>query len=338
MKSVNSYLRNEALTTIKPDWKGNPIDQRGRFVNHEFPFLPKIIDVLKWKLRGNPFAQEKRQDKYRPSVLDAAEFLDDERDGIMWLGHASFYIRAAGKGILIDPIFGTPPLVKRLAETASPLDKISQVDLVLISHDHRDHADEQTIRAITKKFPTAKLFAGLRSEALLRSWATSDNNIYTAGWFQKFDLDESGIEIYFLPTRHWSRRGVLDTNHRLWGAYLIKTPFATVYFGGDSGFGGHYRETGELFPEIDYAILGIGACEPRWFMEPVHTNASDAIKAFQDLKAKQLIPMHYGTFDLSDEAPGMPIRLLKEQASQSDITDKLRLLDINGFILWDQPA
>lgn len=330
---LRAFRSNDELRTIKPGWNGTPIDQRDRFINDEFPFLPSTLDLLKWKLAGNPRKTEKQEDTARLAVMDPRGFLASETDGIIWLGHASFYIRIGGVGILTDPIFGDPSLITRFVLVESPLEHIRRVDYVLLSHDHRDHMDEPTLRAIAGKFPEAKFLAGLRSEDVLNEWKTPANHVHTAGWYQQFGLgDSSTVKIYFLPVRHWSRRGLLDTNHRLWGGYVIRSGDVTIYFGGDSGYGRHYREVGELFPDIDYFLIGIGAYEPRWFMEPNHNNPSDVIKAFADSRARTLIPMHYGTFDLSDEPPSEPLRLLREEADRHGVGDRMRPLAINEGI------
>jgi L-ascorbate metabolism protein UlaG (beta-lactamase superfamily) len=327
-QTVSGSMENEGLSTIKPGWEGNAVDQDGRFVNDEFPFLPKMTDLLKWQLGGNTFREEKQADTWRPQVMDPAEFLASDRDGILWLGHASFYVRVGGVAILTDPIFGKPPLVKRFVDVPSPLEKIKTVDYILLSHDHRDHMDETTLRAVTEKFRQARILAGLRSEDVLGDWKQPTNSLQTAGWFQEFELKDDRLRVYFLPVRHWSRRRLADTNWRLWGGYIVQTPKATIYFSGDSGYGRHYREMAELFPKIDYFLIGIGSYEPRWFMEPNHNNPAEAVRAFQDAGARWLIPMHYGTFDLSDEPPGQPLRLLKEEATKAGITDQLRPLAI----------
>jgi L-ascorbate metabolism protein UlaG (beta-lactamase superfamily) len=353
---LTGYKHNDELPTIKAGWPGTPVDQKDRFMNHEFPFLPSAVDLLRWKLGGNPRKQEKQNDTARLEVRDPREFLASDDDGILWLGHASFYIRMHAVGILTDPVFGDPNLLKRFVPVPSPLERISRVDYVLLSHDHRDHMDETTLRAVAKKFPNAKFLAGLRSEDVLNEWKTSSNTVQTAGWFQEFDLrvmrpiiggDAASarnqrdyvpgeVRIYFLPVRHWSRRGLFDTNWRLWGGYVIQTGDTTIYFGGDSGYGRHYREAAELFPRIDYFLIGIGACEPRWFMEPIHNNPSDALKAFTDSGARYLVPMHYGTFDLSDEPPNEPLRLLLEEAEKHGIKERVRPLAINESLLSGQ--
>lgn len=325
---VTEYTKNENLKTVKADWKGTPLDQKGRFVNHEFPFLPSTIELLQWQLGTNKFADEKKNDNERLKVLDPTGFLNSEKDGILWLGHASFFIRLNGKAILIDPVFGNPSLIKRFVEVPNPIEKIRKVDYVLISHDHRDHCDETTLREIARKFPNAKFLVGLGMKDLFNDWKTATNEVQTAGWFQQFQTSDD-VKISFVPVRHWSRRGLLDTNKRLWGGFVLQGASQTIYFGGDSGYGSQYKETAEVFGEIDYFLIGIGAYEPRWFMKPNHNNPEDAFQAFVDSKAKFLVPMHYGTFDLSDEPPNQPLKLLQEQAAKAEMNEKIKVLQIN---------
>ena len=326
---ITKYASNENLKTIKADWKGVPVDEKGRFVNHEFPFLPQVSKMLKWTLSINPQREEKKNDTVRLEIKDPTVFLNSEKDGILWLGHASFFIRLNGKNILLDPIFGEPRFLKPLVVMPSPIEKIKAVDYVLLSHDHRDHADENSIRVIAQKFPKAIFYGGLRMEELLRDWITPTNEVQTAGWFQQYDLPDESVKISFLPVRHWCKRGLFDTNHILWGGYVIEGAGKTIYFSGDSGFGSHYKETAEIFPDIDYFLIGIGGYKPRWMMEENHNTPEEAVKAFRDAKAKMLVPMHYGRFDMADEPPSEPLRLLNEAAKEQGLIEKIKPIVLN---------
>jgi L-ascorbate metabolism protein UlaG (beta-lactamase superfamily) len=331
---IEKYATNEKLPTVKAGWKGVPVDQKGRFVNHEHPFLPKLIDLLKWRWNGNPQQTEKENDRERLAVLDPTDFLNGEREGILWLGHASFFIRLGGKSILLDPVFGKPSLVKTFVDVPSPLEKIKRVDYVLLSHDHRDHCDEESIKQIARKFPDAKFYGGLKMDELLKDWVSPTNERQAAGWFQQFALPDDALKIYFLPVRHWCRRGLFDTNERLWGGYIIQNDKTTIYFSGDSGYGSHYKEIAEIFPKIDYFLIGIGAYKPRWFMEQTHNSPEEALKAFQDANAGTLVPMHFGRFDLSDEPPSEPLRFLREKAQEMNLSDKIKALNINENLFF----
>jgi L-ascorbate metabolism protein UlaG (beta-lactamase superfamily) len=330
---IKRFARNENLKTVKPDWQGTPIDANGRFVNHEFPFSHDVFKVLQWQLGRNPQAVEKQNDTERLEVLDPKEFLNSETDGILWLGHAAFFIRLNGKCLLLDPVFGNPAFLKRFVDVESPLEKLTRVDAILISHDHRDHADKATIKKLAKKFPNAKTLAGLGMEDLINAWKTPTNDIETAGWYQQFSAFDD-LKITFVPVRHWSRRSLTDTNKRLWGGFVIQTCSTTIYFSGDSGYGGHFKELAELFPKIDYFIVGIGAYNPRFVMREIHQNPEEALRGFIDSGAKYLIPMHYGTFDLTNEPPNEPLKLLNQKASESGLSDKIKVLKINESILF----
>lgn len=331
---IVKYERNENLKTVRADWKGTPVDEKGRFVNHEHPFLPKLTELLKWQFGEKPFKQEKETDTARLEIKDPTEFLNSDKDGILWLGHASFYIRLNGKTILIDPVFGDPSFINKFVQVPNPTDKIKKLDYVLISHDHRDHCDENSLREIAKRFPNAKFFGGLRMDDLFNAWKTETNEVQTAGWFQEYATDDA-VKIAFVPVRHWCRRGLTDTNHRLWGGFVISGAGKKIYFGGDSGYGAHYRETAETFGEIDYFLIGIGAYEPRWFMQANHNNPADAFQAFLDAKAKTLVPMHYGTFDLSDEPPSQPLKLLREEAAKKNLSERLKPITIGEAIYFE---
>lgn len=332
---IVKYVRNENLPTVKPGWKGTPVDEHGRFVNAEFPFLPNTPNLLRWRIGGNPQKSEKLNDKTRLEILDPAEFLNGGRDGILWLGHASVLIRLAGKTVLIDPVFGDPRFIARYFELPSPLERIERVDYVLITHDHRDHADEESVRAVARKFPEARFFVGLGMDGLLKDWTVAPDKIQTAGWYQPFDAGDENVKITFVPVRHWSRRGLFDTNERLWGGFVIQGAGRTMYHGGDSGFGAHYAETAEVFPAIDYFLIGIGSYAPRWFMQANHNNPEDAWQAFADSKARVLVPMHYATFDMSDEPPGEPLGRLQEAAQTAGGADKIKVLRIYESLIFE---
>jgi L-ascorbate metabolism protein UlaG (beta-lactamase superfamily) len=331
---IAKYVTNKELPTVKENFQGVPVDEKDRFVNLEFPFLPDTIKLLQWQLGTNKFSDEKKNDAERLQVLDPSEFLNSEKDGILWLGHASIYIRLNGKTILLDPVFGEQQFVKRFVDVPNPIDKIKQLDYVLVTHDHRDHCDEQTVKDLLQKFPKAKIIGGLEMQDLFNAWKTNTNEVFNAGWYQQIDLGND-VKITFVPVRHWSRRGLFDTNKRLWGGYVVQNKDINIYHGGDSGYGNHYKQLAETFGGIDYFIVGIGAYEPRWFMEANHNNPSDAVKAFVDANGKTLIPMHYGTFDLSDEPPNQPFKLLKEEAKKRNLSDKIKALNINESLVFN---
>ena len=291
------------------NWTGNPID-KGMYQNHEFPMSKAFSDVWRWKSKKNPYEDEKKQDTFRlPIAEDLTALKDSQQNGIFWLGHATFVFRINGIQFITDPVFKKAAVIKRWSKLPLKPSELSPTHYLLMSHDHRDHCDKTSLRKMIKFNPEMQFYSGLNMSGILRKFLKGAKG-QEAGWYQKFETE--GFELYFLPTRHWAKRGLTDTNKRLWGSFILKIDGVTIYFGGDSGYGSHYKDIAKLFPQIDYAILGIGAYEPEWFMEDNHSSPLKAYKAYKDLNAKYFIPMHYGTFDLSDEPIGKPQRELEK--------------------------
>ncbi len=322
---ISSYTSNPHLKTVWDKWPGTPLDQNGDFINHHQPMTTGLWDVLKWQSSTKPDKSAKKADTFRLKVIQADSFIEDTSDGIVWLGHASYLIRLNGVLILIDPVFGSPSaLIKRFSDLPISNEKLNKLDIILLSHDHRDHADEPSIRRLAKLNPNLQYLTGLKVDKLLYKWTKSER-IQAAGWFQQFEIDLP-LKISYLPSRHWGKRFLADTNERLWGGFMIEGKGKTIYFAGDSGYGPHFKEIASVFPKIDIAMLGIGAFKPEWFMSPSHTSPADAYKAFKDTAAKTMFPMHYATFDLADEPIGEPYRLMTEIKSQTN--DNIVLLNV----------
>jgi len=319
-----NYRSNPSLKTIKPDWQGTPVDNINRFVNLEFPFVPKLGDVFKWMTSRNPQRKEKKEDTFRLKPVTDASFLTNHQDCIVWLGHATFFIRLSGVNMLIDPVFFDVPFLKRYSAHAFDPATFKKLDYLLISHDHQDHCQEKSIRQIVGQNPDLKILTGLNMETLLRPWC-KNLSIEMAGWYQQYKTT-SNVEIYFLPSRHWSKRGLSDENKRLWGAFIIRSKDKAIYFSGDTGYGNHFKEVKELFGKIAVAIIGIGAYKPEWFMHPNHVSPQDAVKGFHEVGAKIFIPMHYGTFDISDEPVGEPLRIVETLERENKIQGKVKAL------------
>jgi L-ascorbate metabolism protein UlaG (beta-lactamase superfamily) len=317
------YVSNPALSGIQLpfEWKGTPVDAQGRFVNQEYPHRYSLTDVLKWKFERNPQQAEKKAEVWQPAIDRSGAFLQSADDCIVWLGHASFFIRLAGFNILIDPVFYNVPLIKRF--TPFPIDPalLKGLDYVLISHNHLDHCDKRSLELVAANNPQTTYLTGLKMERLLHKF-TGSEKIQTAGWYQQYVTDDR-IRICYLPARHWTKRGLRDENSQLWGAFVIQGGGKTIYFAADSGYGSHFADAGRVFPDIDYCIIGIGAYKPEWFMAQSHVSPADAVKGFNDMHARVMIPMHYGTFDLADEPMGEPIAQLLKLEQQGLIQGRL---------------
>lgn len=309
------YKINTNLKVIRPDWKGNTFID-GEFANNgtkDLQITP--FDILKWKLSKNPQAKEKKADKFALEVHNNTDFLKSKEDMIVWLGHATFFIRINGKTIITDPIFYSMPMVKRLVGLPCAVSDLKGIDYILLSHGHRDHFDKKTVIALHENNPNIEALVPLELNEFFDDEGISCQQ---AGWYQKFETAE-GVEIYFMPAKHWNRRGILDFNKTLWGSFVIKANGKTIYFAGDTSYGEHFSEINKLFGSIDYCLMPVGAYKPDYIMKESHITPNEALVAFNDLKGKTFIPMHYATYDLADEPLGEPIRILQENSSVYNI-------------------
>ncbi len=307
------YIDNPGLPSVKSGFKGNEIID-GVFQNlYGQSGGSSLLRVLKWRFSKNVHKKVKVEENYSLPVTLAQKALQDENDYILWLGHASWLIQINGKKIITDPCLTSPPFVKRQTMLPIPIEAIKP-DYLLISHGHYDHLDSDTL----EHFDSATALIPLNMTKLINNMNPTIK-CREAGWYQQYDLAED-FQIIFLPAHHWHRRNSHDYNEILWGSFLIKTKTTSIYFGGDSGYSNHFKDIGELFGGIDTAILPIAAYAPRWFMKSSHINPEEAMQAFKDLKARMFIPMHYGTFDLSDEPLGEPEQRLKNISRQENVT------------------
>jgi L-ascorbate metabolism protein UlaG (beta-lactamase superfamily) len=322
---VAGYTSNPALATAKPDWKGTPLDEDGLFMNGENPWKLDIGKAFRYIMHRNPQKEIKKHDPWRIPVLKDDQWLTDPADKIVWLGHASFFIQLSGIRILIDPVYGKLPGGKRLSAMPVAPDKLLDIHYILVSHAHYDHCDKSSIKLLIENNPEAQILTGLKLDGLISKW--TDNKIQTAGWYQQYQL-ENDLKITFLPSIHWANRSLFDVNTTLWGGYMIEKDGKRIYYGGDSAHGSHFNVVGELFKNIDVALIGAGAYAPAWFMAPMHQNPYDAVKAFHATHAKTFIPFHYGTFDLSDEPIGEPERILNELDADGRIEGMLKVLKL----------
>lgn len=323
-EGVKQYIANNDLETINPNWKGN-LRIGKEFCNGEErdkQVMP--LDLLKWKFSKNPQATEKKQDTFRLKVRENQAFLHSKKDMIVWLGHASFFIRINGKTMLTDPVLGDVSFIKRLTGNACKTDSIKNIDYILLSHGHRDHFDKATLKTIFKNNPKVEAFVPLGLNDYF-----DKNNIKNqqAGWFQKFTTPDN-IEIYFMPARHWNRRGPLDFNRNLWGSFIIKSSEKTIYFSGDTAYGTHFKEISTYFKNIDYSLLSVGAYKPSIIMKDSHMTPLEALQAHKDLKGKVFIPMHFATYDLSDEPIGEPVRILEKEKNTT-----IQFLDVGEELI-----
>ena len=293
--------------------------ENSRFVSQYDGFKDiSLLKVIKWRISNISF--QKKQIDYRLNIEKNLEMITSSKDFISWLGHSTFLIQIDGARIITDPIMFDIPMFKRQVSFPYSIDELKDIDYILISHSHYDHLDLKSIKLLSQFSP--KVITPLKMSRYLKSVENID--IVEMDWFQDLHVS-SNLTITFLPAKHWGRRGVFDTNKTLWGSFLIRD----IYFAGDTSYFSHFQEIGKKF-KISKALMPIGAYKPQFIMKSNHMNPQESIQGALDLKADEVIPMHFGTFKLSDEDFDEPIRLANEESLKNKIP--LRELNVGAGI------
>jgi L-ascorbate metabolism protein UlaG (beta-lactamase superfamily) len=242
----------------------------------------------------------------RPEADVPAEAVD-----VTFIGHASFLLRFAGFNVLTDPVFSkrcSPVSFAGPARVRPPglaLRDLPRIDFLVLSHNHYDHCDVASLRALRRRFPQMRIVCTLGNAGFLAAKGIAGAK--ELDWWGSVDFE--GVRMTLTPARHFAARGLNDRNRTLWGGVMIEPVGGPkVYFAGDTGYTKFFAEIAARLGAPDLALLPIGAYEPRWFMGPVHMNPTDAVKAFGDLGAKRAVGMHFGTFQLTAEAIDAPER------------------------------
>ncbi|MDQ2790664.1 MAG: MBL fold metallo-hydrolase [Actinomycetota bacterium] len=220
---------------------------------------------------------------------------------LAWLGHASFLLRLGGLTVAVDPVLSQRILGAGQRFTPPGLDRLPLLDLLLISHNHYDHLDAPTLRPLARDTPVVAP-GGLGRWFRYRGFTA----VTELDWWESVRVGP--LEVAFVPAHHWSRRGLFDHCATLWGGFILTVPDGPrVYHAGDSAYGPFFAEIGSRYPGIDAAMLPVGAYAPRWFMHTMHMDPEEAVQAAQDIGARIMVPMHWGTFQLSREPALEPI-------------------------------
>ncbi len=229
---------------------------------------------------------------------------------VTYINHATTLIQIDGLNILTDPVFSerVSPFSwwgpKRIMPPAIPLEKLPPIDVILVSHNHYDHLDLPSLLTLQTRQTNQPplILTGLGNAALL----------HNAGLKRVMEMDwedthrEATTQFVFTEARHRSGRGIVDQMRTLWGAFVIKSKQGTIYFAGDTAYGPHFIDTGKRHGPFSLALLPIGAYEPRWFMQDIHLNPDDAVKAHQDLRSQKSVGIHFGFFQLTTEGLHTP--------------------------------
>jgi L-ascorbate metabolism protein UlaG (beta-lactamase superfamily) len=248
-----------------------------------------------------------------------------EELAITFIGHASFFIQIGGLRLLIDPVFADRlVLIRRLRRPGVQIRDLPPIDAVLLTHAHMDHLNLPSLRKIIRhtfrmsgKTPVAIVPQGV--EDLVSSLGFE--SVQSMRWWSSLRLRQ--VEVTMTPAQHWGARMLRDT-HRGFGGYALRNGTHSIYHSGDTGYFPGFREIGRrMSPKV--ALLPIGAYRPDGFRR-VHTSPDDALAAFQDLRAECMIPMHYGTFRLSEEPMDEPLSRLMTASAEAQVENRVHAL------------
>ncbi|MFE4410899.1 MBL fold metallo-hydrolase [Streptomyces sp. NPDC056821] len=258
---------------------------------------------------------------YRPADLPRVDTLTV---AVSWAGHASWVVRIGGLTVLTPVwsrrIIGTPA---RVTPVGVVWEALPPVDAVVISHNHYDHLDAPTLRRLPRDTPVF-VPAGLGRWFQRRRFT----RVTEPDWWEAAELSE--VRLDFVPAHHWSKRTLTDTCRSLWGGWVLTDPDEQrVYFAGDTGYGHWFSRIGRRYPGIDLALLPIGAYAPRWWLSDVHCDPEEAVQAVQDLGARHMAPMHWGTFVLSAEPLLEPLTRVRRAWQEAGLPRER---------LWDLPV
>ena len=246
--------------------------------------------------------------------LNIAMYQDSTR--LIWFGHSTFLLQINEKNILIDPMFGKVPAPhpmlgsKRFSsELPIVIEELPRIDAVLLSHDHYDHLDYGSILKLKDK--VGKFYTPLGVGVHLTEWGIAPEHIIELDWWQETKFGD--LVFRCTPAQHFSGRGVSDRAATLWSSWIIQSPTENIFFSGDSGYGPHFKAIGEKYGPFDFAMMECGQYNEMW--KEIHMMPEEAAQAGIDVKAKLIMPIHWGAFKLAMHPWTDPVERITKKAS-----------------------
>jgi N-acyl-phosphatidylethanolamine-hydrolysing phospholipase D len=310
------------------------------FQNNHIDFTPKgLTTLLKWRALALRDGLPPPPAKPTPVVAPDLGFISaNARAGaamqpaVTWIGHATVLAQLGGLNVLTDPIFSerASPLAfigpKRAQPPGLTLAQLPHIDVVVISHNHYDHLDAASVKALAQQSGGSPLFLVPLGNKL---WMSEQGieRVVEMDWWQRERV--GAVEIVFTPVQHWSGRHLNDRMRTLWGGFAVLAPELRLFHAGDTGYSPDFAEIGARLGDFDLALIPVGAYEPRWFMREQHVNPPEAVAMHRDLRARRSLGMHWGTFALTDESLDEPPLKLAEARRAAGIgEDEFFLLAI----------
>jgi L-ascorbate metabolism protein UlaG (beta-lactamase superfamily) len=316
LPKFGSTPRGERLKRVQR----SPNYREGHFQNTT-P-TPQMTESF-WKAVFQSSSKRRKPKNGIPSTKTNLAELAPQENVLIWFGHSSCYFQIEGKRFLVDPVFSPAASPFPFFNTAfagadlyKPVD-IPGIDYLIITHDHWDHLDYPTIRALKPRI--GKVICPLGVGEHFARWNFDEANIIEMDWKDSIALS-AGFEIHCLPARHFSGRG-FKQRLSLWASFLLKSSTLTLFMGGDSGYGAHFAETGVRFGRVDFALLENGQYSKAY--KYIHMQPEETLQAAVDLRAKNVIPVHNSKFAISNHGWDEPLQRICEA---NDKQANLRLL------------
>ncbi|MDO9073603.1 MAG: MBL fold metallo-hydrolase [Rubrivivax sp.] len=311
----------------------------GRFQNQYLEFAPPgLLRLMRWRWDAARAGVPRPPQAPTPRVAADLAFLRANAGAgaamvptATWIGHATVLVQMGGLNVLTDPIFSerasplswTGPL--RAQPPGLALAELPRIDAVLVSHDHYDHCDLPSLKALAAQPGGPPLFlVPLGLKALLEDAGIT--HVVELDWWQGRSLQ--GVDIVMTPVQHWSARGLADRLRSLWGGWALFAADFHLFFAGDTGYSPDFADIHARFAPrqggfgFDLALLPVGAYEPRWFMKDQHVNPEEAVRIHLDLAARRTLGIHWGTFELTDEPLDEPPRALAAARRARGLADE----------------
>ncbi|MEM9259503.1 MAG: MBL fold metallo-hydrolase, partial [Bacteroidota bacterium] len=314
-----AHPQGERLARVK----ASPNYQEGQFQNlADTPMLTEGSSYT--TVLYNFLVSAKPREPKQPlsTVKTDLRSLAPEENVLVWMGHSSYFIKVDGISILVDPVlcgFASPFSFSTRAYPGSDLytpEDFPEIDYLFMSHDHWDHMDYGTLKALRPKIK--RVITGLGTGAHLERWGYDPKIITEGDWYDTLE-PQKGMKVHLTPARHFSGRG-FKRAQTLWTSFVLQTPGKSIFLGGDSGYGDHFKAIGERFGPFDLAILENGQYDQNWVY--LHLMPGEHRQAANDLQAEAILPVHSGKFTLANHDWDEPLAKIAED--QQD--EKIRLL------------
>lgn len=308
--NLKSIYDGEKFLNIKND--SELVNDENKERPSFWSFIKQRRETPKWEMQELPNGESKPKER-----------VDGKEIQVTFVNHATVLIQTEGLNILTDPIWSkrASPFSfigpKRYMPVGVLFDDLPKIDIILLSHNHYDHMDIDTLKKISNRDEQI-IYTHLGVSDYLKK--RDINGSIDMDWWDKIDYSQE-IEIHSVPAQHFSARAISDRNRTLWGGFVVRTQNGDIYFAGDTGYGPFVDQIKENYPEgFRFAMIPIGAYEPRSFMKEMHTSPEDAIMMHKKLGVETSMGIHHGTFNLSLESqfdPSQKIKsLLQEEGNE----------------------